>query len=287
MDQKLINKAITTVKGRIGIVDVYLTSYLWRIAKDGGKLRIIVTGSIYPELMPVSDLVEILSALECVSQVEVDEQACAQKAKADAISISEATLADLSRMHLLARKPIPNQAPLDGPDKRVGIKELLALYGNKPKNRKFPLIVVSGCFDVFHANHSRLISAARNISKEGRLLVITLSDSSVSQQSKNVASDRPIYPQDCRTRLLSALHDVDHVLVLDALDCLAALDALGPDLFVKNVRDKDRPIVMAEAQVVAARGGQTIYIKQAETGISTTHLVEGIRDSLEVTPPVV
>lgn len=264
---------ITTVKGRIGIVDAYLTSYLWKIAQDKGKLRVIVTGSIYSQLVPVSDLVAIVSALECVLQAEP----LAQTEISNTIPFPEASLVDLSCRHLLSGTPTPQQAPLNGPNKCVGIEELLTLYGDQPRNRQFPLIAVSGCFDVFRAGHGRLISNAHNIAPDGRLLAITLSDRSISKQSKNVAGDRPIYPQDCRVRMLSSLRAVDHVLVLDSLNCIEALETLGVDFFVKSVRDLDRSVVMEEAKLVERRGGKSLYTQEAEQGKSTTRFLEKVR----------
>lgn len=281
MASKFAENATSTVYGSIGIVDAYLTSYLWRIAKNNGDLAVVVIDSIYSKIVPVTDLVEIISSLECVSHAEVFEK----QNLANAIPIPEMELSNLSRKHFVANTPHRTQVSLDGPNKCVCIEELLSLYGGMPGSREFPLIAVSGCFDVFHMGHNQLISTARKTAPNGRLLVITLSDSSITKQSKNLAGDRPIYPQDCRVHMLSSLRAVDHVLVLDSLDCISALEILGIDLFVKSIRDIDRPIVIEEACVINRRGGQTIYTEQVEKGKSTTRFLEKIRAYIQGISP--
>jgi cytidyltransferase-like protein len=257
------------IAGRFGIVDAYLASYLWRAASAESRIEVAVTGSLYPEVVPVQDLVKILAALRCVHRATAGHWR-------DGTELAEAELAELSRRHLATGRPLPCQVPLAGPDLRTTLAELTARYGDAPARRHQPLVAVSGCFDMLHVGHMRLLELARRLAPAGNLVAITLSDEAISFQTKNRLGQRPVYPEECRTRLLSAIRGVAHVLVVDAADCVAALNALGVNLYVKNERDRERPIIATEERTVAGRGGRIAYVEREPNEVSTTVLIDGL-----------
>jgi D-beta-D-heptose 7-phosphate kinase/D-beta-D-heptose 1-phosphate adenosyltransferase len=135
--------------------------------------------------------------------------------------------------------------------------------------------VVSGCFDLIHPGHVRLIQAAKT--HADWLAVLTMSSASIQGQEKNRLGDRPIYSASERVEVLTALRPVDYVVVFDDLNCLPSLERFCPDYFFKNVEDQARPVIQAEADLVKRSGGQTVYLEDPLRSFSSTEIIEYIR----------
>ena len=141
--------------------------------------------------------------------------------------------------------------------KLTTLDRLCAVYGPLPRRRE-SVGVVSGTFDLIHPGHVRLFVAAKQMVDV--LIVLTMSTAAIRQQEKNQLGDRPIYNSRDRIEVLSALRPVDHVVMLDDLDCLAALLAFCPDYFIKSAHDRSRAVVQAEAALVEDLGGEAIFL---------------------------
>ena len=131
-------------------------------------------------------------------------------------------------------------------------KELASLSHLKDENLKIGL--VSGSFDLIHLGHVRHINAAKNLCDV--LVVATMSTSSLKQQEKNVHGDRPIYSQNDRITVLSALRTVDHVTIFDERDCKEVIKTLQPQIYFKHIKDMERKIVREECDLVRSLGGE-------------------------------
>jgi cytidyltransferase-like protein len=160
--------------------------------------------------------------------------------------------------------------------------DLAGRYGTDPARRDLRLALVAGTFDVIHLGHLCLMEQARAMAD--RLVVAMQSTRSIRQQPKNHHGDLPIYGEADRIAVVTALACVDHVVLLDDLDCRRTLALLRPNCYVKHQRDRDRPIVQQEAAVVEQAGGQTFYINHPDWGYASGDIIRCVRDRSRAGP---
>jgi rfaE bifunctional protein nucleotidyltransferase chain/domain len=112
------------------------------------------------------------------------------------------------------------------------------------------IIFANGCFDVLHVGHIRYLQDARSLGDY--LIVAVNSDSSVR---KLKGEGRPIFNQEARAKLLSALECVDAVIFFedDTVDRL--LIELKPHLHCKG--GDYTPETVPEKETVKQYGGAT------------------------------
>ena len=84
------------------------------------------------------------------------------------------------------------------------------------------------CFDILHIGHIEYLKFSK---KQGDVLVIGLNtDRSVREQK---GEQRPFVSEDERARLISALEDVNYVILFDELTHDKLIRRLKPDVLVK------------------------------------------------------
>jgi len=128
------------------------------------------------------------------------------------------------------------------------------------------LVATSGCFDVLHAGHVAMLTAARGLGD--RLVVLLNSDASVRRLK---GPERPLVPQDDRARVLEALSCVDEVVVFDEDTPTEAIRRLRPRLWVKG--GDYAGMELPERDALAECGARTVTVPYLE-GRSTTRIVE-------------
>ena len=139
------------------------------------------------------------------------------------------------------------------------------------------VVLTNGCFDVLHVGHVTYLQQAR---EQGDCLVVALnSDESVRSLGK--ADDRPIFGQEQRAMMLSALEAVDYVVIFGEATPHSVIETVRPDLLVKGGTYKPEEIVGKE--VVEAYGGEVRALGEVP-GISTTEILKMIRG--EPSPPL-
>ena len=89
--------------------------------------------------------------------------------------------------------------------------------------------LANGCFDLLHVGHVRYLHAAKQLG--GRLIVAVNSDDSVR---KLKGEGRPIIPAEERAEIISALGDVDAVVIFSEPDVRAVIREVRPDIQVKG-----------------------------------------------------
>ena len=92
-----------------------------------------------------------------------------------------------------------------------------------------PIILANGCFDLLHVGHVRYLRAAKNLG--GKLVVAVNSDESVRALK---GEGRPVIPEEERAEILSALADVDAVVIFPEKDVRAIIREIHPDVQVKG-----------------------------------------------------
>jgi D-beta-D-heptose 7-phosphate kinase/D-beta-D-heptose 1-phosphate adenosyltransferase len=134
-----------------------------------------------------------------------------------------------------------------------------------PRDNKF-VVFTNGCFDLLHEGHLHLLREAK---KMGHILVVGLnSDASVK---KLKGESRPVDPELIRIEKLSALSEVDHILVFSEETPVKLIEALRPDVLVKGGDYSMDDIV--GARLVKSYGGRVEVIPLLE-GFSTTKIIE-------------
>lgn len=109
------------------------------------------------------------------------------------------------------------------------------------KKQKKKIVFTNGCFDLLHAGHITLLRKAKSL---GDFLIVGLnSDQSVR---KLKGRGRPVVLQNDRARVLSALRDVDCVVVFSEPTPLNLIRSLTPDVLVKGADYKNSTIVGAD-----------------------------------------
>jgi D-glycero-beta-D-manno-heptose 1-phosphate adenylyltransferase len=91
------------------------------------------------------------------------------------------------------------------------------------------ITLANGCFDLLHVGHVRYLHAAKQLG--GRLIVAINSDESVRGLK---GEGRPLMPAEERAEILSALADVDAVVIFPERDVRALIRDLRPNIHAKG-----------------------------------------------------
>jgi len=128
---------------------------------------------------------------------------------------------------------------------RVELKKRVAAWRKAGDS----ITLANGCFDLLHVGHVRYLHAAKQLG--GRLIVAINSDDSVQALK---GEGRPLMPAEERAEILSALADVDAVVIFPERDVRALIRELRPDVHAKGT-DYSADTV-PERDVVAECGGR-------------------------------
>ncbi len=115
------------------------------------------------------------------------------------------------------------------------------------------VILANGNFDLLHVGHVRYLRGAKTLG--GKLVVAINSDQSVRALK---GEGRPIMPEHERAEIVSALADVDAVIVFPELDVRSIIREIRPDIHAKGT-DYTADSV-PERDVVADCGGRVAIV---------------------------
>jgi rfaE bifunctional protein nucleotidyltransferase chain/domain len=168
---------------------------------------------------------------------------------------------------------------------QVVSQESLILQRRKWKDNGQCVVFVSGCFDLLHPGHVRLLEQARS---HGDVLIVGVqSDASVraAESATNASggaaalsaekSSRPVNPAAERAEILAALAAVDYVVEFDDLSPSRLIGCLSPDIIVEGAMSRSDRSGEAEAQLEETPKAKRVRIL-LEPGYSTTRLIERI-----------
>lgn len=162
--------------------------------------------------------------------------------------------------------------------------ELIHRRGGWKRNGQ-GVVCVSGCFDLLHPGHVRLLEQARAL---GDVLVVAVqSDASVraaaDRESRaqrapaKYTPPRPITPAAERAEILAALAAVDCVVECDEASPREFLGRFRPDIFVRGGAAGADEAADREDEALEAMGCKVVRIP-LEPGYSTTRLIERIAE---------
>jgi rfaE bifunctional protein nucleotidyltransferase chain/domain len=115
------------------------------------------------------------------------------------------------------------------------------------------IILANGNFDLLHVGHVRYLRGAKALG--GKLVVAVNSDESVRALK---GEGRPIMPEQERAEIMSALADVDAVIVFPELDVRSIIREIRPDIHTKGT--DYTPDTVPERDVVADCGGRVAIV---------------------------
>jgi rfaE bifunctional protein nucleotidyltransferase chain/domain len=164
---------------------------------------------------------------------------------------------------------------------QVVSQDSLILQRRRWKDNGQCVVFASGCFDLLHPGHIRLLEQARS---HGDVLIVGVqSDASFRNAHAGVAGTgelsskralRPITPGAERAEILAALAAVDYVVEFD--DPARLIESLGPDIVVEGAAAPVKP-----EKDTAVRSEDTLSPRLVrvllEPGYSTSRLIERIR----------
>jgi D-beta-D-heptose 7-phosphate kinase/D-beta-D-heptose 1-phosphate adenosyltransferase len=162
-------------------------------------------------------------------------------------------------------------------------QDSLILQRRKWKDNGQCVVFVSGCFDLLHPGHIRLLEQARS---HGDILIVGVqSDASVRTAHGSAAgtgelpskqASRPITPCAERAEILAALAAVDYVVEFDDPSPARLIESLGPDIVVEGAAAPVKP-----EKEPAVRSADTLNLRLVrillEPGYSTSRLIERIQ----------
>ena len=153
-------------------------------------------------------------------------------------------------------------------EKLVKEDEINALI-KKLRSENKTIVFTNGCFDILHAGHVRYLKESKS---KGDVLIVGLnSDSSIK---KIKGESRPINNEQDRAEVLSALENVNYIIVFNETTPVKLLDKIKPDIYTKGA---DYTIeTLPEADTVIKNGGRVEFIKLVE-GKSTTKIIDKIK----------
>ncbi len=160
--------------------------------------------------------------------------------------------------------------------KVVSQDELILLRGEWKRNGR-KMVFASGCFDLLHPGHVRLLEQARDL---GDLLVVGVeTDASararIAAEAGAIANtDRPLTHLPERMEILAAFASVDYVFEFDVQEAKSLLARLQPDVIVEGGAENIQATRQAGA---TARAGTKIVRIPLEPGHSTTRLIQRIK----------
>ena len=122
----------------------------------------------------------------------------------------------------------------------------------------------NGCFDLLHQGHLHSLMQAR---EHCDVLMVGLNTDASIKRLKG--PERPIQDEKTRALLLASLEFVDFVIMFDDDTALPTVDAVRPDLILKEGYTIDR---WPEAQFVESYGGKAVTLARLD-GFSTTSTI--------------
>jgi D-glycero-beta-D-manno-heptose 1-phosphate adenylyltransferase len=133
------------------------------------------------------------------------------------------------------------------------------------RNSGDKVILTNGCFDLLHVGHIRYLRAAKQLG--GKVVVALNSDASVRQIK---GAGRPLMNEHERAEILSALADVDAIVIFPEPDVRAIIREIHPDVQAKGTDYTEESV--PERDEVMAYGGRVAIVGDPKDHSTTEFL---------------
>jgi rfaE bifunctional protein nucleotidyltransferase chain/domain len=150
----------------------------------------------------------------------------------------------------------------------VNLQELKTYLPKKGEGR---IVLTGGCFDILHIGHVRFLSEAKGM---GDYLVVLLESDKKVKELKG--KNRPVFVQEERAEMLSALRSVDLIVLLQMMendsDYLNLVMKIKPDIIAVTEGDPHIKMKIRQAREVEAILGMISLTKTFSTSKLTNIL---------------
>ncbi|CCQ89586.1 Bifunctional protein hldE (Includes: D-beta-D-heptose 7-phosphate kinase; D-beta-D-heptose 1-phosphate adenosyltransferase) [Nitrospina gracilis 3/211] len=143
-------------------------------------------------------------------------------------------------------------------------KKIVSLAKNIGKK----VVFTNGCYDLIHGGHIEFLQKSRRM---GDILILGLNSDDSVRAIKG--PNRPIKNQQERANILSALQDVDYIVIFNEQTPENLIRELRPDILVKGDDYKIDQVVGRE--IVESYGGKVALVPIVK-GLSTTNTLDQI-----------
>lgn len=129
------------------------------------------------------------------------------------------------------------------------------------KNKKQSIVLVGGCFDILHVGHIKFLEEAK---KNGDILFVLLESDEKVKRLKG--SNKPVFSQTERAKVISAVNTVDFVIILPDIKSDTQYDKLirkiHPDIIAITEND---PYTLKKKRQAEDVNGKLIVIPHVKT----------------------
>jgi rfaE bifunctional protein kinase chain/domain/rfaE bifunctional protein nucleotidyltransferase chain/domain len=145
-------------------------------------------------------------------------------------------------------------------DKFLSKENILKKIKLLKKNNK-KIVLCHGVFDLFHVGHIRHLKYAK---KQGDILIVSLT----ADNFVNKGPGKPIFKENLRTELISAISFVDYVIISNSENAIDVIRLIKPKIYCKGIeyKDFDNDItkkIRKEVNEVYKHGGKVCYSNEA------------------------
>ena len=144
-------------------------------------------------------------------------------------------------------------------------REIAAIRAELAAENK-TVVFTNGCFDILHRGHVQYLQSARSL---GDILILGLNNDDSIKRLKGV--NRPINHEIDRAIVLSALIDIDYVVIFTEDTPYELIKLIKPDILVKGGDWEIDQIIGSD--VVIANGGKVLNLQYYQ-GYSTTGIIK-------------
>jgi rfaE bifunctional protein nucleotidyltransferase chain/domain len=145
------------------------------------------------------------------------------------------------------------------------LQKMMAVWRFRDKK----IVFTNGCFDLIHAGHIHLLTAAGGF---GDVLIVGLnSDASV----RKLKPGRPFQDEQSRALIMAAFELTDAVILFEEETPYELIKALRPDVLVKGGDYKPEEVVGRD---ILQQAGGKVELVPLKEGFSTTAIADRMRN---------
>lgn len=133
------------------------------------------------------------------------------------------------------------------------------------------IVAVTGCFDILHIGHIKLIQFAKEY---GKVIIGINSDKAIRLLK---GENRPVNNQEDRKEVLESIKKVYKVFIVDDTNMVEFLKLHKPNTWIKGADYQLDTLNQEERKVVESYGGKIIFAPLIQ-GKSTTKILHRLHD---------
>ena len=178
--------------------------------------------------------------------------------KVGTATVSKRELA--AALHIITDDTLSKQTNLNG----------LSQLSSDLKKKGKRIVLTNGCFDVLHVGHIKLLSASKQL---GDILIVAIDDDDSVRRLKG--PQRPVISANERIRIISALDNVDYVILFSYGELEKIIEAARPDVLTKG---SDYTVAEVQGHDIVEKHGGRVELIPITENISSTQVINNIKN---------